>query len=297
MSERRFGIRAWQRLADFYPPRTKPREMLGLYAQAATVVETDNTFAGIPKPERIAEWAAHAPAGFKFDVVAFGGLTLYQRRPGDSGPVTRKSWREVAVEPPDVLFDDFKASIQPLVDAQLLGCVILQFPPWFEAGEASRAYLTRVRERLDGLPVAAEFRHPTWQVPSERDRMLEHLIELEIGLVVADFPEQHPEWVPPIMSATVEDLAVVRLHGRNADRWPRTVMAPVEAMPYEYTDEDLAPWVGRVRELGNDVAEVHVLVGTAPPDDALAVAQRLRAAIEEAEEAEARWGYAPAAGR
>ena len=153
-AKRRFGIRGWQKLEGFYPPRIKPDEMLRHYAEVASVVEADNTFSGIPKPERLAEWVAQTPQDFRFDLIAFGGLTLHQRRPGDSGPVTRQSWTEVAVEPPEVLFEDFAASVAPLAEAGRLGCVILQFPPWFEASEVSRAYLARVRERLDDLPLA-----------------------------------------------------------------------------------------------------------------------------------------------
>lgn len=290
---RRFGIRGWQKLEGFYPARTRPGEMLRHYADVAGVVEAENTFSGIPKPERMGEWAQQAPEDFRFDLIAFGGLTLHQRRPGDSGPVTRKSWTEVAVEPPDVLFEDFAGSVAPLAEAEKLGCVILQFPPWFEASEASCAYLGRVRERLDGLPLAAEFRHSSWEVPSQRDATMEHLIDLEIGLVVADFPPENPEWVPPMVAATVDGLAVVRLHGRNADRWPRTQSAPVEPLPYAYSDTELVEWVDRVRALQREVSEVHVLVGTAPLADALDAARRLGAAIDQAEEAEARWGYVP----
>ena len=84
---------------------------------SADVVETPNTFSGIPKPERLAEWAEQAPDDFRFDVIAFGGLTLHQRRPGDSGPIGRRSWQDVSVIPPDVLFDDFAQALAPLAEA------------------------------------------------------------------------------------------------------------------------------------------------------------------------------------
>ena len=160
--------------------------MLGLYANHASVVEAENFFSGIPKPDRITEWVVQSPEDFKFDVVAFGGLTLYQRRPGaaDRGV---KSWREVAVEPPDVLFEDLCASVQPLKDARRLGAIILQFPPWFEAGPEAHEYLARVREQLEGFPLAVEFRHPTWGVPVNRDSTMDVLIELELGVVISDF--------------------------------------------------------------------------------------------------------------
>ena len=290
---RRFGIRGWQRLEDFYPPRVKPAEMLGHYADAADVVETPNTFNGIPKPERLAEWAEQAPAGFLFDVIAFGGLTLHQRRPGDTGPVGRRSWQEVSVVPPDVLFDDFAQALAPLAEAGKLGCVVLQFPSWFGAGDEAREYLGHVNGLLPNLPLAAEFRHPSWDVPSQQDATLECLIDLEMALVVADFPPDRPEAGPPTVAVTTDRLSVVRLHGRNGDAWPRTEANPIESAAHTYSDAELAPWVPRVRELSEEAAEVHVLVGTTPYAEALDAANRLKTAITEAEEAEARWGYVP----
>ena len=290
---RKFGIRGWQRLEGFYPPRIKPAEMLGHYAAAADVVETPNTFSGIPKPERLAEWAEQAPDGFLFDVIAFGGLTLHQRRPGDTGPIGRRSWQDISVVPPDVLFDDFAQALAPLAEAGKLGCVLLQFPHWFGAGDDAREYLAYVSRRLPGLPLAAEFRHPSWDVPSQFDAMLEQLIDLEMTLVVADYPLDRPEAGPPTVAVTTDRLSVVRLHGCNGDAWPRTEAMPVEPMPHTYSDEELAPWVARVRELSDEASEVHVLVGTTPYAEALDAANRLKEAIAEAEEAEARWGYVP----
>ncbi|MDD9996778.1 MAG: DUF72 domain-containing protein [Chloroflexota bacterium] len=289
---RRYGTRGWQRLKEVYPPRTRPNQMLGVYAEHATVVEAENVFSGIPKPERVQEWVDQTPDGFKFDVVAFGGLTLYQRRPG-TDPRRKKSWTEIAVEPPGVLFEDLQESMEPLRAADRLGAVILQFPPWFEAGNAGRDYLGRVREGLSDLPLAVEFRHPTWQVPVNQESTLETLIELEMGTVVADLPSETDEWYPPFDMTTVDDLAIVRLHGQNAEGWARTVQSPVEAVAYSYEDSDLATWVARIRSLSLEAAEVHVLVDTAPPDAALASAKALAEAVDAADEAEARWGYVP----
>lgn len=291
-ADRRFGTRGWQRLKEIYPARTRPNEMLNIYAEHATVVEAENVFSGIPKPERVQEWVDQSPDGFKFDVVAFGGLTLYQRRPG-ADPRRKKSWTAIAVEPPGVLFEDLRESLEPLRAAGRLGAVILQFPPWFEAGSPGREYLGRVREALPDLPLAAEFRHPTWQVPVNQESTLETLIELEIGAVVADLPSETDEWYPPFDMTTVDDLVIVRLHGQNAEGWARTVQSPVEAVAYSYKDSDLAPWVARIRSLSLEAAEVHVLVGTAPPNAALASAKALAEAVEAADEAEARWGYVP----
>ena len=289
---RRYGTRGWQRLKEIYPARTRPNEMLGIYGEHATVVEAENVFSGIPKPERVQELVKQSPDGFKFDVMAFGGLTLYQRRPG-ADPNPKVSWTKISVEPPSVLFEDLRESLEPLRTAGRLGAVILQFPPWFEAGAAGREYLGRVRDELPELPLAAEFRHPTWQVPVNYDATLEALIELEIGTVVADLPSDSDDWYPPFDTTTVDDLAIVRLHGQNGDGWARTLQSPAEAVTYTYGESGLAAWVARIRALSLEAAEIHVLVGTAPPDIALASAKALAEAVDAADEAEARWGYVP----
>jgi uncharacterized protein YecE (DUF72 family) len=287
----RYGIRGWQRLEGIYPARTHASEMLGLYAKHGAVVEAQNFFNGIPKPGRITEWVSQSPEGFKFDVVAFGGLTLYQRRPGapDHGV---KSWREVAVEPPGVLFEDFCESVQPLCEAHKLGAVILQFPPWFEAGPEAHEYLARVREQLSGFPLAVEFRHPTWEVPVNRESTMDVLIELELGVVIADFPMGIDDWSPPFDFATVDRLAIVRLHGQNAESWKRTLTSPVSPLVYEYEGSQLEPWVERIRSIRREVEEVHVLVGTATPDIALQTAKALGEAVNAADERDSRWGHA-----
>ena len=287
----RYGIRGWQRLEEIYPARTHASEMLGLYAKHASVVEAENFFSGIPKPDRINEWVAQSPEGFKFDVVAFGGLTLYQRRPGapDRGV---KSWREVAVEPPDVLFEDFSASVQPLCEAHKLGAIILQFPPWFEAGPEAHEYLARVSEQLAGFPLAVEFRHPTWGVPVNRESTMDVLIELELGVVIADFPMEIDDWSPPFDFATVDSLAIIRLHGQNVENWKRTLTSPVSPLVYEYEGSQLEPWVERIRSIRREVEEIHVLVGTATPDVALLTAKALGETINAADERDSRWGYA-----
>ena len=289
----RFGVRGWQRLEGFYPPRTKPAEMLRHYAAVADVVEADNTFSGIPKPERLSAWADQVPDDFKFDVVAFGGLTLHQRRPGDNRPAGRRAWTDISVIPPDALFEDFAASVTPLSRAGKLGCVLLQFPSWFGAGDEARSYLAHVKQHLPDVMLAAEFRHPSWGVPSQMSTTLEWLIDLEMALVVADYPPDRPEAHQPIVAVTTDRLAVVRLHGHNHEAWPRAEMSPVEPMVHSYTDAELSPWIDRVRRLSEEVSEVHVLVGTVPLADALDASNCLKASIEEIDEAESRWGYSP----
>ena len=101
------GISGWQRLQSYYPPRTRSADMLAYYSQHFSLVETSTTFQGIPNPGRVREWAESVPSDFTFDVVAFGGLTLHQRRPGASAGEEKSGWEDISVEPPEVLIDAF----------------------------------------------------------------------------------------------------------------------------------------------------------------------------------------------
>ena len=97
------GFAGWQKMEGFYPPRTRSSEMLPIYAEQFDTVEVRSTFQGIPGAARVSEWVEAVPDGFRFHIVAFGGLTLHQIRPGQSENL-RKSWMDVAVSPPDDIF-------------------------------------------------------------------------------------------------------------------------------------------------------------------------------------------------
>ena len=110
------GTSGWHRLEGFYPPRTRQPDMLSYYAEHFSLVEVATTFQGIPGQERVREWADSVPDDFMFDVLAFGGLTLHQRRPGVAASTAGQKWLEVAVEPPDVIFDEFVSAPRPAGD-------------------------------------------------------------------------------------------------------------------------------------------------------------------------------------
>lgn len=82
-------------------------------------------------------WAERTPAGFLFAVKARQSLTHERERPDCAA---------------------FVATLQPLVQAGKLACVLAQFPYSFHPtpdNRAYRAYLGWLREGLGGLPAGA----------------------------------------------------------------------------------------------------------------------------------------------
>jgi uncharacterized protein YecE (DUF72 family) len=54
--------------------------------------------------------------------------------------------------------------------------------------------------------------------------------------------------MPPVASAT-SDWAYVRLHGRNRDTFFARTASAADRFDYLYTEDELAEWAPRVREL------------------------------------------------
>tara|TARA_Y100000590_G_scaffold389513_1_gene464587 strand:- start:850 stop:1725 length:876 start_codon:yes stop_codon:yes gene_type:complete len=268
------GFAGWQKMEGFYPPRTRVSEMLSVYAEQFDVVEVRSTFQGIPSVARVSEWAESVPGGFRFHVIAFGGLTLHQLRPGQSESLS-KSWVDVAVSPPDDIFSEFINAMAPLIDSNKLGSVILQFPPWFESSMESIAYLARCRDLMRGVPLGVELRNNSWFTPSSRlDHTLDRLIDYEMGIVVADLVIGDGSTLDVPKEITSE-IGLIRLHGRLTEDWKRIGSNAAVTAHYEYREDELWELAGIIGSLGEYAEKVDVLFGVDASENAISVANRL----------------------
>jgi uncharacterized protein YecE (DUF72 family) len=182
-------------------------------------------------------------------------------------------WSEVAVEPPDVIFEEFAAAIAPLTEAGKLGLLMLQFPPWFDWGPDSFRYLERCRAQLPGLPLGVEFRNPSWFLPEPcLEETLDHLIDLEIALTASDFP---PAREAPLLQSQVSlsEIAPVRLHGRKEGEWDRIADTAATVAEYPYSESDLATLAELTLELSGEADRVHVIFNVLPSEAAVASAR------------------------
>lgn len=268
------GFAGWQKMEGFYPPRTRSSEMLPIYAEQFDTVEVRSTFQGIPGAARVSEWVEAVPDGFRFHIVAFGGLTLHQIRPGQSENL-RKSWMDVAVSPPDDIFAEFINAIVPLIDAKKLGVVTLQFPPWFESSMDSIAYLARCRDLMQDIPLGVELRNSSWFTPNSRlDHTLDRLIDYEMSLVVADIVTENGSTLN-IPKEITSEIGLIRLHGRLAEYWKRIEANAALTADYQYTENELweiAGIIGRLKEYADNI---DVIFGVHASENAINGARRL----------------------
>ena len=140
-------------------------------------------------------------------------------------------------------------------------------------------------EELDGLvstpaprPVAMELRHRAWVADKRIDATLGGS-RRGAAFVCVDAPAgEHVPIMPPIDATTRDDLAYVRIHGRNTEGYMhgKTV---AERFGWRYEDEELEE-IGEPRPgLAESAGDVHVMFNNNRDDDAPTAARRFRALL------------------
>jgi uncharacterized protein YecE (DUF72 family) len=189
---------------------------------------------------------------------------------------------ESADLPPDVvdeIWRRFRANLEPIVAARKLAYVLLQMPPWFAPGDASRAIVEAAAARLDGLTCAVEFRQADWMVPSRAAETLRWLRERGLVYVCVDEPQGTRASVPPVAEATSDALAVVRFHGRARATWTRPGVPTTVKFRWHYTREELEEWVPRIHALARGTRTVLALMNNCYRDHAVRNAEDLAALL------------------
>jgi uncharacterized protein YecE (DUF72 family) len=256
----------------FYPPgSSSPEARLRHYASRFSLVEVDSSYYALPSRANAERWIERTPSHFTFDVKAFALMTGHPTETGRL-PVAIKSALPAAVRaqprvyakdlPPaavDAVWNWFRDAVTPLADAERLGAVFLQYPPWVGPTRDSPAMLEEARGRLAGVPLAVEFRNPAWLAPRLRDRTFALLERLGMSYVVVDEPQGTASSVPPDVAVTSPRLAVLRLHGHRADMWAAAGVSVADRFRYLYSTEELERWTDRVVAMAEQAERVHIV--------------------------------------
>ncbi|MCD6518478.1 MAG: DUF72 domain-containing protein [Anaerolineae bacterium] len=243
-----FSYKDWE--GPFYPQGLPDGDKLAFYAQEFDTVEVNFSFYRVPTPGTLVRMARKTPPGFVFTIKAHQEMT-HKRE--DNAQV----------------FEDFRRALEPWLLEGRLGCVLAQFPSSFHNVPLNREYLRLFRRRLPDLPLVVEFRHREW-VTEETFGLLR---ELGVGFCCVDQP-RFRSLVPPIAVATA-DIAYVRFHGRNAQKWWRHNEA-WERYDYTYSEEELRPWVPKIRHLDEQARETFVFANNHWQGQAIDTARKLK---------------------
>ncbi len=207
--------------AGFYTPGTAAGRMLPQYARRFAVTELNYTWYQMPKAPALERMCRQVPPAFRFAVKLTRTLT-HELDPDQ--------WRGQAAQ--------YRDGIEPLVLAGQLAAELLQLPPSFDRTPDRRRYLAALLDRLQGLPVAVEFRHVSWAT----DRVFAELEKRRTTLVAVDVPDL-PHLFPRLDVVTNPDLFYVRFHGRNAGGWRTGNMQ--KQFDYDYSEVELQMWIAQ----------------------------------------------------
>ena len=277
MGDIRVGTASWtdKTLIDsgWYPKKSmSAKERLAFYADRFRMVEVDATYYFPPTQDLAGLWKRRTPDDFRMDVKAYSLLTGHPTKPDSVWEDVyeqvldeHRDKRNVYLEhfPPaaiDLAWEHFHDALKPLDSAGKLGAVFFQFPPWFHASRASRAFLSELADRLPGYQIAVEFRHRSWLADTDdARRTLDLLEDLGLAFVCVDGPQGFDSSVPPITAATA-DLAVVRFHGHNRETWEKSGISTAERFAYLYEEDELRDWVDPIRDLASEASETHAVM-------------------------------------
>ena len=253
----------------FYPAEVKTAEQrLRYYAERYPLVEIDSSYYGMPSEQNAHLWAERTPEHFLFNVKAFRLFTGHQTPPKALPKDIREAlqaeknvyYKDVPEELRDELWKRFAQALEPLRLAGKLGALHFQFPPWMAFHRESFAHLEDVRARLPEHQLAVEFRNRTWFAENRRERTLRFQRDNRLANVVVDEPQGFASSIPTLWEVTSPELAVVRLHGRNAETWEKKgLKASSERFNYDYSEAELSEMVKPIEGLAQQAKEVHVI--------------------------------------
>jgi uncharacterized protein YecE (DUF72 family) len=212
-------------------------------AEFFDTIEINTSFYQPVRPDHAAQWIDRVAANPRFVFTA----KLWQRFTHDIRSTTSVS---AAADERAV-----RAGLDVLRAANKLGAVLLQFPFSFHRTADTVAYLAAVLKRFADYPLVVEVRHGTWDSPET----LELLRASGASFCNIDQPMIGRSLGPS--AETTAAVGYVRLHGRRYDTWfsdDATIPAH-ERYNYLYTSEELAPWVRRVRKVGEQARNTFVI--------------------------------------
>jgi len=218
-----------------YPHGLPQREWLPWYTTRFPTVELNASFYRLPTPAMVERWRTVTPPGFRFAVKLSRYVTHIRRL------------REVEDE-----LARFLEIVRGLGDR--FGPLLVQLPPSFPRDDGALDAFLRIVP--DNIPVAVEFRHPSWVQPAVAER----LRAAGAAWVLADRPHAR---VPLTVTA---DWSYVRFHqGTEGSPW--------------YPRAKLVRWADRLATL--QVETVFVYFNNDPDGAAFANAQTFAALLSD----------------
>lgn len=237
-------------VGPFYPETLPKQDFLVFYSQHFRTCELNFSYYRAPTARTLERMAEKSAGQVEFVLKANKAMT-HERQQNEQ------------------VFPLFKEALAPLIERNLLGCVLAQFPYSFHHTQKNLDYLTYLRDQLKSLPVVVEFRNRTWL----KEATFTFLKELDFGFCCVDEP-QIEGLLPPVVVAT-SSIGYVRFHGRNQAKWWKHD-DPAERYDYFYSEAELREWVPKIQKLAKVTEKVYTFTNNHPKGKAVQNARRLQ---------------------
>jgi uncharacterized protein YecE (DUF72 family) len=276
---------------EFYPPAARTAEArLRYYTTHFDTVEVDSTYYAIPDQKTAWLWDIRTQENFTFHIKAYGALTGHgvdpRTLPRDvQGLVSHAGDSNYAyIKEPSILrilAQRMIDALAPLKRSGKLGFLVFQFPPWFTCRPSNFDYILSCKEMMDGLPIAAEFRHGSWLTADKAPGTFEFLQAHDITYIAADEPQYGNLSTIPFISQTTTDTAYFRFHGRNSENWLKKGIETSLRYAYSYPDNELADFVPHLEQTGRKTKVTYAMFNNCHRNYAVANAMRLKEVLKE----------------
>jgi uncharacterized protein YecE (DUF72 family) len=239
-----------------YPPaRGRGFHPLPFLAQYLNLVEVNSTFYRTPSAFMAVSWVRKVEdfPDFHFSVKLHQVFSHQRKGFGQK----------------DV--DDFKAGIEPLVAANRLAALLIQFPWSYINAPNHVEYLAGLFRLFADYPLALEVRHSSWDRPDFYNLLREH------GVCFCNIDQPiFRNSIKPDAVSTNPRFSYVRFHGRNYKDWFREDAGRDDRYNYLYTKEELQDWIDRIKKLGERSGKVFVITNNHYRGQAMANALQIK---------------------
>jgi uncharacterized protein YecE (DUF72 family) len=229
--------------------------MLDFYAREFDTVEVNSSYYRVMHPRVSEAMARKTPDGFQFFLKLHESMT-HSRDASDD------TWR------------DFSAMLRPFSEAGKLSGLLAQFPYSFRPSEDAFGHLSEILRRVEGIPLAVEYRNSDWFTPEPIARTT----ALGAAPVSVDAPALRG--LPPRETVGGGSFGYFRFHGRNAAHWWEG--GPLR-YDYEYSEEELSGWKPGIRSLLERSGRVFLFFNNCHMGQAVRSARLMKSLLEEME--------------
>ena len=169
-----------------------------------------------------------------------------------------------------------REGFEPLMEAGVLGAVLIQFPWSFKCENNNKIWLAKLIKTFHGYPLVVEVRHASW----DQNRFYDYLNQQQVGIAAIDQPLIGKSIsLKPVQTGAI---GYVRMHGRNYKAWFPSKIKDQNDPPsssarydYMYAESEVVEISKIVKQVAKKARETYVVQNNHPNGQAVANAAQL----------------------